>query len=134
MPSHDTYILKSDEDVKKFISNLEDGLVIDSLPTEIEIGPYKPKRSVLQNRLYWEYMTQLGKHTGHTKDEMSLFFKWKFLGTDQAQIYGQSFNEVRSTTDLNVKEFAEYLRNIEVFASEHEFTFTCPQYYEDVWR
>lgn len=101
---------------------------------EIEIGPYVPKRSTLQNRLYWEYMTQLGKHTGHTKDEMSLFFKWKFLGTDQAQIYGQSFNAVRSTTDLTVKEFAEYLRSIEVFASEHEFTFTAPPYYEDAWR
>lgn len=117
------------------------GALYDALESELIHGPldvewreYKPKRSTLQNRLYWEYMTQLGENTGHTKDEMSLFFKWKFLGTDPSSIYGQSFNAVRSTTDLNIKEFNEFLRNIEVFASEQGFVFTAPSYYGDVWR
>lgn len=101
-------------------------------PWEVEIRPYVPKRSTLQNRLYWEYMTQLGDYTGHTKDEMSLFFKWKFLGSDKTEVYGQSFNAVKSTTDLNVKEFNEFLRSIEVFASEQGFMFKAPPYYGDV--
>lgn len=118
------------------LNKLYDLLEVDLAHGELEVTwePYKPKRSTLQNRLYWEYMTQLGEHTGHTKDEMSLFFKWKLLGTDPASVYGQSFNAVRSTTDLNIKEFNEFLRSIEVFASEQGFTFACPQYYEEVWR
>jgi len=116
------------------------GRLYDLLEAELPHGeidvvwiPYKPQRSTLQNRLYWEYMTQLGDYTGHTKDEMSLFFKWKFLGADKTEVYGQTFNAVKSTTDLNVKEFNEYLRNIEVFASEQGFTFKLPSYYGDIW-
>lgn len=125
-------ILKSEDDLNALYDLLERELLHG--PIDVTWEPYKPQRSVLQNRLYWEYMTQLGKHTGHTKDEMSLFFKWKFLGADQREIYGQSFNQVRSTTDLNVKEFSEYIRSIEVFASEHGFTFAAPPYYGDAMR
>ena len=126
------FLVRTEEDLGKVYDYAEQELLHGEL--EIEVKPYVPKRSTLQNRLYWEYMTQLGDHTGHTKDEMSLFFKWKFLGTDPSSVYGQSFNAVRSTTDLTVKEFNEFLRNIEVFAAEQGFQFKCPQYYDDVWR
>lgn len=128
----DTAILKDELDLNKLYDTLEAELAHGHLDVTWE--PYKPKRSTLQNRLYWEYMTQLGEHTGHTKDEMSLFFKWKFLGADQKEVYGQSFNAVRSTQDLNTKEFTEYLRSIEVFASEHGFMFKAPPYYNEAMR
>jgi len=127
-----SFIIREESALNALYDTLEAELIHG--PVEVSFGPYRPQRSVLQNRLYWEYMTQLGNHVGHTKDEMSLFFKWKFLGADQTEIYGQSFNAVRSTTDLNVKEFNEYLRSIEVFASEQGFQFTEPHYYMDAMR
>lgn len=132
MSKADSCVLKDEADLNRLYDTLEAELAHGHI--DVEWKEYKPQRSTLQNRLYWEYMTQLGEHTGHTKDEMSLFFKWKFLGTDPSSVYGQSFNAVRSTTDLNVKEFNEFLRNIEVFASEQNFQFKCPTYYDDVWR
>lgn len=117
------------------------GALYDALEAELTHGPldvewkeYKPKRSTLQNRLYWEYMTQLADFTGHTKDEMHLFCRWKFIGANETEIMGQNFNALPSTQDLNTKEFTDYIRSIEVFASEQGFTFEAPPYYGDVWR
>lgn len=134
MSQANTWVFKTKRDVDNWIEELSCGNIDFPDPCELTIAPYVPKRSTLQNRLYWEYMTQLGDYTGHTKDEMSLFFKWKFLGSDKTEVYGQSFNAVKSTTDLNVKEFNEFLRSIEVFASEQGFMFKAPPYYGDVWK
>lgn len=126
------FIVRTEEELGKVYDYAEQQLTHGDL--EIEVKPYVPKRSTLQNRLYWEYMTQLADFTGHTKDEMHLFCRWKFIGADKKEVMGQSFNALPSTQDLNTKEFTDYIRSIEVFASEQGFMFKAPPYYEDVWK
>lgn len=125
-------IIRDEADLNTLYDTLEAEL--SHGPIDVEWKEYKPQRSILQNRLYWEYMTQLAEYTGHTKDEMHLFCRWKFIGADKTEIMGQSFNALPSTQDLNTKEFTDYIRSIEVFASEQGVMFSAPSYYDDVWR
>lgn len=101
---------------------------------EIEVKPYVPKRSTLANRFYWEILSQAGEQTGHTKDELHIFFRHKFLGAEHKLIFDQNFNMLPSTADLNVKDFANYVRSVETFILESGFTIAAPPYYSDIWR
>lgn len=125
-------IIRDEQDLNALYDTLEAELSHGHI--DVEWKEYKPQRSVLQNRLYWEYMTQLADFTGHTKDEMHLFCRWKFIGADKKEVMGQSFNALPSTQDLNTKEFTDYIRSIEVFASEQGFMFKAPPYYGDAFN
>lgn len=103
-------------------------------PVEVEIRPYVPKRSNLANRYYWEILSQAAEQTGYTKDELHLFMRHKFLGANQKLIFEQNFNMLPSTTDLNVKDFSNYVRSVETFILESGFTISAPPYYNDIWN
>jgi hypothetical protein len=135
-PDSRVYIIK-DGDFSQPIADfkyMSDGWAEDGVPMEVEIRPYVPKRSNLANRFYWEILSQAGEQTGHTKDELHLFFRHKFLGAEHKLIFDQNFNMLPSTTDLNVKEFANYVRSVETFILESGFEIKAPPYYNDIWR
>ena len=50
------FVIREEADLNQFYDFAEEFLKIHG-EIEVEISPYKPKRSILQNRLYWEYMT-----------------------------------------------------------------------------
>ncbi len=86
-------------------SSLEDGKYM------FEITKYRKKRTLLQNALYWTAIVK--KASEVTKVSMSdvhAFHKSEFL-SESVYIEGlnKTITKVRSTTDLNTKEFGYFL-------------------------
>ncbi len=79
-----------------------------------EIEVYVKSRSLKENSYYWGVIVgTLSDHTGFTPEEMHEALKWKFLRIVKGQI-----ESCRSTTELSVGEFEDYLSKIRIWSSE----------------
>lgn len=87
-------------------------------PWRMTVKPYVRRRSDIQHRLMWLWLGIIEADTGNTKEDMHLYFKIKFLGTEERSVLGETITEIKSTTVLNIKEFTEYLDKIERFTAE----------------
>ena len=103
------------EDILKVINYLR--IVNIEKPLEISIKQYKPNRSAAQNRIYWRWIQIISDDLGYTKDELHAVLAVKFLGVVDISCMGESITQPVSTTSLKVKEMADYLTRIEVFAA-----------------
>lgn len=81
----------------------------------LEIHNRKAKRTEQQNRYYWGvYLPLVSKETGeHNLDALHSLFKGKFLSEGVVDVLGQKVRIVKSTTELGVGEFSEFIMNIE---------------------
>ena len=106
----------------------------DSDKAIIEIRDDKDSRSVKQNRLYWEWISVIGGELGYTKDETHVILRDKFLGYTETTTKLSVIKELRSTTKLKVKEFKDYLEQIDIFVSEYGIMLPRPEdlYYESM--
>lgn len=76
------------------------------------------KRSNEQNERLWGYLyPKIGNHLGYTTSEMHKICKGKFLKTEIV-VHDEVIPVVKSTTKLSVKEFTEYMENIERWAAQ----------------
>jgi ribosomal protein L7/L12 len=100
----------------------------------IEIKDDKESRSVKQNRLYWEWVSVIGGELGYTKDETHAILRDKFLGYTETTTKLSVIKELRSTTKLKVKEFKDYLEQIDILMSEYGIILPRPEdlYYESM--
>jgi len=82
----------------------------------------KSNRSNQQNKLYWEWMTILGRDIGHTKEEMHFVFKKLFLADKMPVLQKDEFMEylqglskemvtTRYLTTLQMKEYTDKVYN-----------------------
>lgn len=101
---------------------------------QVEIKPHKRNRSLAQNRIYWRFTTTIGEALGYRKDEQHRIFKGLYLlpilARDDEQVARveraiggdpegtDAMIDLLTTTDLSVKQFAEYLADVEHFADE----------------
>jgi hypothetical protein len=90
---------------------------VDEQEIEVIVRKARSKRTIKQNSYYWAAVLEIiSKETGNSVNDLHDFFKAKFL-QKQTNIFGKTYTVVRSTTDLNTKEFTEYIRQIKVFAA-----------------
>ena len=106
----------------------------DSDKAIIEIKDDKESRSIKQNRLYWEWVSVIGGELGYTKDETHAILRDKFLGYTETTTKLSVIKELRSTTKLKVKEFKDYLEQIDILMSEYGIILPRPEdlYYESM--
>jgi len=84
---------------------------------EVKIKKKHWQRSVSQNALYWLWLTCIEKETGNDKNNLHEFFKAKFLGFEEIDVFDHGVFTVKSTTNLNTSQFKEYLDKIQIFIS-----------------
>lgn len=83
----------------------------------------KPTRSDKQNRLYFGlWLKELSEYTGYEVDELHAMFKVKFLPQiigqpEMREVMGALYELDYSTTQLDTKQFTDYLNRIERFAN-----------------
>ena len=95
----------------------------------VEIKEYKDKRSMLQNNYYWSVLKELSEHTGYEDTDLHVLFKDKFLYKEPVQILGEYVKKEVTTTNLNKKQFSEYMEKITVFcAMQLDFAVPPPEY------
>lgn len=94
---------------------------LDKLPVgkryDVTVKIHRDKRTVDQNRLLFLWIGCISHETGYFKDEVHEIFKKKFLGTETFEMWGEKVERVRSTTNLDTKQFSHYLEKIQQFAS-----------------
>ncbi|MFP4104838.1 MAG: recombination protein NinB [Phycisphaerae bacterium] len=88
---------------------------------EVRIEPYKRGRSLAQNRLLHMWMREVSQefaeHYGDWKapDVWKEYFKRLFLGQTEHEVNGQIVAMTRKTSKLGVKEFAEFLTQVDLY-------------------
>lgn len=96
---------------------------------EVAVKPFKDSRSKSQNRLYWMWIPYLADYCGYTNNQMHRVLKVKFIGTNKEIIDGVEIVEPKSSRKLKVKEFTNYLREIEALAIDYGITLPHPDIY-----
>ncbi len=89
----------------------------DEKSWDVKITKKRWSRSISQNNLYWLWLTCIEQETGTFRDELHDFFKAKFLGFEEIEVFGRIVTKVKSTTSLDTLQFTNYLDKIQVFAS-----------------
>lgn len=81
----------------------------------MEIHTRKPKRTDAQNRYYWGvYLPMIALETGERDlDRLHQLFSGKFLTKGIVEVLGEKVRIKRSTTELSVSDFCQYIMDIE---------------------
>ena len=89
---------------------------------EVIIRKAKSKRSLQQNALYHKWCELLANETGYTKAQWHEYFKAKFIApkTEMITMFDKTVPEKPvTTTRESVKEFTEYLNEIELWVMDN---------------
>lgn len=102
-----------DENTKQFYKGLKRLIPVGDIYW-VNLTDKKPKRTLAQNNFYWLYLNQLERETGDEAEVMHEYYKKTFLLSREAEYKGKIVEIPPSTASLTIKQFMEYIRNIEV--------------------
>lgn len=125
-------IIRTEEDLGKLYDTLEAELLHGDIYVKHE--PYVPKRSNLQNDLWWAYMTDIGKQTGVTKEQAAVIAKAGIGFVEAVDFMGRKIPLAKSTKGLTKKEMSEAIREVEIWAAESGLTLYAPDYRNEAMR
>jgi len=95
-----------------YVSRLEGKVV------EVVVREAKNIRSLNQNAYYWGVVIKMiSDETGYSAQEVHDILRGLFLSSE-VKIAGKIVTVVKSTTDLNTKQFEDYLSEIRMWASK----------------
>lgn len=100
------------EVIRDYISRLPQGKTYD-----VSIKLHRAKRSTEANALYWKWIGIIASETGNDREVCHKFFAKKFLGYDTKEFGNEKIAIVKSTATLDTAQFAEYMNQVEAFAS-----------------
>lgn len=81
----------------------------------LTVTSHKGKRTTQQNRYYWAYLGMIHEETGNEIEDLHELFKGKFLDRGIVEVFGEKVRRKKSTTDLSINDFSDYIRKIELF-------------------
>ena len=105
-----TLVMKSPAWFAHQINKFQDGEEVSLIITN-----RRPKRSEQQNAYYWGvYLPLISKETGEQDiDRLHELFKGLFLTKAIVKVLGKPVRIKKSTTELSISEFSEYIMKIE---------------------
>ncbi len=106
---NNTFAFKSEAHKKMFQRWLQQW---EGKEVGIEVIEKKSKRSEQQSRYYFLYLSLIESETGNKKNALHAYFKGKLLTEEITELYGDKVRITKSTTELSVGEFCEYLIDI----------------------
>ena len=96
---------------------------------EILIQPYQRQRSLRQNRLYQAWAKEIGDYLGLHHRQAKEVIQAEVLGYEVIQGMRGQITVPRGTSDMDTKEFSEFLDNVLAFAATLNITLFLPQDY-----
>lgn len=109
-------ILRNPGDIERAIEYLRN---LDmSKPFELSITRHQKKRTLPQNKLLWLWLRCVRDETGNEEDFMYQYFCERYLPWNVRLIYGEEIKKQGGSSELNSKEFSEFLDNIHRQMSE----------------
>jgi hypothetical protein len=106
----------------------------------VMILPEKTRRTLEQNSRMWACLTEISRQVlvdgkRHGKETWHEFFGRKYRLIETHWVLGELMYVLRSTTKMSIKEFAEYMTQIEAHATqEFGVRFTETREFFDEWR
>ena len=119
---------KDKEKVIAYITDLPEGKRY-----HVRVSLKREKRTVDQNSLYWLWIACIMDETGNEKEFLHEFFKGKFLGYHEREVFGQVVKTPKTTTTLDTKQFTNYLEEIRAFAAA-ELGIVLPDPKDRYWQ
>lgn len=108
----------SNEKSRDFARNKVERLDIsDGKTWNVITEPYRPKRSVEQNNLYWEWLGTIADETGNSADAIHEHCRNTFLPAEFYDLDGVTREYRRSTAKLKVGEMARYMDRVHSWAA-----------------
>lgn len=111
------FILRNEQILNNAVDYLYALELDEDKPQELIIKDHKKKRTEDQNALYWSWLRIIGKETGDSTKALHAFYGDEFLPKEFETVAGKKVEVIKSTTELGVKEFTEYLKRVEAHAS-----------------
>lgn len=137
-------IIRNDRDRAAFIAKAR-AVDLSKHPWEFTASPWKPNRSLAQNRLSFMWYKQISDQCGEGEDEVRRTFKFVFgcpILVERDREFAEFYADLKAKFDyeqcvhsmefvdvtklFKVKEFARYLTRIEQFAAERGYQLTHP--------
>lgn len=122
-------IVLNTESARQTARQMLDRLPLGKPLCEVAFRRYKRRRTVKQNSRYRALLEaiseQLPDEDGkyHSPDVWHEFMRRRFLAPDTFVVDGEIQAVPKSTADLEVSEFGDFMTKVEVFASEHNVGF-----------
>ena len=104
-----------DEPMRASVCRLIAGLDL-SKPWAVTVEPYKERRSLNQNSLYWQWIGIISRETGNDPDTVHEAFKQKFLIPEEISFMGEKML-YRSTAKLDTRSMSEYMDKVYAFTT-----------------
>lgn len=85
----------------------------------------KHRRSNPQNARYWLLLTMISEKlpvqgVTYSAEQFHIYFKSRFLGCDDVTLpNGKVIPMPKSSADLDINQFAEFMDKVEAWAAEH---------------
>ena len=98
------------DDAIKQLGNLDKS---NDYMVTIELWDYK--RSISQNKRYWDLLGAMSNQLGYNTSELHSLMAYKYLSYKNS-ILDHEVTVIPSTTTLTIKEFSKYMDDIESFA------------------
>lgn len=92
----------------------------------VDIKRYRKKRTLSQNKLYWLWINCIAYETGNKPDDIHDYLKNRFLPKRKIKIFDEIKEVTMSTTELNTKQFTDYLNAIDADISTEGITLLYP--------
>ena len=83
----------------------------------VDIKRYRKKRTHSQNKLYWLWINCIAQETGNKPEDIHDYLKDRFLPKREINVFGEIKQVSFSTTELNTKQFTDYLNAIDADVS-----------------
>lgn len=95
---------------------------------EVVFRKWEKKRTLDQNNRYWMLLTDISEQlkpegVQYSPDTWHEYFKQKILGKDTMLVDGEPVQVVKSSTKQTVREFTDYMIQIEAWAAERNVVF-----------
>lgn len=117
------FVVYSMEHLKKAFSEASRALTGDCFVLTLQRE--KEKRRNAQNRRYWAVLHEMAEQLDI--NDVEAWHEWckrRFIGVKEVTLPdGEIINIGRSSTDLSVQEFADYMTSIEAWAVDHGVIF-----------
>lgn len=112
--SREPYIVRSIEQ-RDAIASLV-GKLDMSKPWSVTVEPYRKKRSLNQNALYWKWVGIIARETGNSNDDVHEALKAKFCPPRSITL-GDEERQIRSTAKATTAEMQAYMDQVYAFAT-----------------
>lgn len=118
-------IVTTIEELKEVVKSIEENGF--DKPHLIEFKPFRKARSLKQNAVMWMWFRCIKDETGNDVDTLYEYFCEKYLPWSEKELFGNGVRMVGGTSQLNTKEFDDFLENIRMeMLNEQNITLPNP--------